>query len=155
MHVDNRDFLSGLLFSCLGVAFAALAPAYTIGTLARIGAGFFPLVLGILLALIGLAVMVTSLRRAAAGGEAAAHALSWSGVRSLGVIVGAVVLFGVMLNVFGLVISVIALVLAGGLASLEFRLGESLRLAACLAVASALLFVVALKLPIALWPRFL
>ncbi|MGV6871781.1 tripartite tricarboxylate transporter TctB family protein [Pseudochelatococcus sp. B33] len=154
MHVGNRDFLSGLLFCCLGAGFAAMAPAYAIGSPARIGAGFFPLVLGILLALIGLIIMLASLVRSAGGAEAGGVP-SWSGVRSLGVLVGAVVLFGMMLNVFGLVASVIALVLAGGHASREFKLGESLRLAACLALSSALLFVVALKLPIALWPRFL
>lgn len=153
MHVGNRDFLSGILFSCLGIGFAAMAPAYTIGSLARIGAGFFPLVLGILLALIGLIIMLASLSGSAK--EAGTDVRSWSGVRQLGVLIGAVVLFGMMLNVFGLVVSVLMLVLVGGCASRELRLRESLQLAVCLAFSSALLFVVMLKLPIALWPRFL
>ena len=38
---------------CLGVAFAWGASTYTIGSGARMGPGYFPLVLGVLLAILG------------------------------------------------------------------------------------------------------
>ena len=50
---SQKDFFSGLMFMCVGVAFAWGASGYTIGTGARMGPGYFPLVLGVLLALLG------------------------------------------------------------------------------------------------------
>ncbi len=50
---SQKDFFAGLMFMCVGVAFAWGATTYNVGTGARMGPGYFPLMLGILLALIG------------------------------------------------------------------------------------------------------
>ena len=50
---SQKDFFSGLMFMGVGVAFAWGATNYNVGTGARMGPGYFPLVLGILLAVIG------------------------------------------------------------------------------------------------------
>jgi hypothetical protein len=50
---SQKDFFAGLMFMGVGVAFAWGATTYNVGTGARMGPGYFPLMLGILLALIG------------------------------------------------------------------------------------------------------
>ena len=53
---SQKDFYSGLMFLGIGLAFAGGATTYQVGTGARMGSGYFPLVLGSLLALIGAGV---------------------------------------------------------------------------------------------------
>src|SRR5512143_3169677 len=55
---QSKDFWSGVIFLAAGVASAGFARSYTMGTTMRMGPGYFPSVLGGLLALIGLALMV-------------------------------------------------------------------------------------------------
>ena len=62
---SQKDFFAGLMFMVVGIAFAWGATNYTIGEGARMGPGYFPLMLGILLALIGVFVAV----RGAGGGD--------------------------------------------------------------------------------------
>ena len=50
---SQKDFFAGLMFMGVGVAFAWGATTYNVGTGARMGPGYFPLMLGILLAFIG------------------------------------------------------------------------------------------------------
>ena len=50
---SQKDFFSGLMFTVVGGAFAYGATSYTVGTGARMGPGYFPLVLGVILALLG------------------------------------------------------------------------------------------------------
>src|SRR3954462_14830542 len=58
---SQKDFWSGLMFLGIGIAFAWGATNYTVGEGARMGPGYFPLMLGILLALIGLFVTFEAL----------------------------------------------------------------------------------------------
>ncbi|OYQ43018.1 hypothetical protein CHU94_00815, partial [Rhodoferax sp. TH121] len=50
---SQKDFFSGLMFMGVGVAFAWGATGYTLGDGARMGPGYFPLALGVLLAFLG------------------------------------------------------------------------------------------------------
>jgi len=43
---SQKDFFSGLLYTLVGAAFAYGATSYNIGTGARMGPGYFPLLLG-------------------------------------------------------------------------------------------------------------
>ena len=58
---SQKDFFSGLMFLLVGIAFAWGAGSYSIGTGARMGPGYFPMVLGVLLAGLGLIITITSL----------------------------------------------------------------------------------------------
>jgi hypothetical protein len=54
VHIKSqKDFFSGLMFLLVGIAFAWGAGGYSVGTGARMGPGYFPMVLGVLLAGIG------------------------------------------------------------------------------------------------------
>lgn len=57
------DFLTGGFFAVIGLAVAVLSSRLSLGTSARMGAGFFPLLLGAALALLGLIIMAKALRR--------------------------------------------------------------------------------------------
>ncbi|MDD5333170.1 MAG: tripartite tricarboxylate transporter TctB family protein, partial [Rhodoferax sp.] len=50
---SQKDFFSGVVFMAVGGAFAWGATTYTVGSGARMGPGYFPLMLGVLLALLG------------------------------------------------------------------------------------------------------
>ncbi|MDB5511411.1 MAG: rane protein [Enterovirga sp.] len=141
-----KDLGAGFLFLVLGGGFAALAPGYSLGTPARIGPGFFPFLLGLILAGLGLVILA---RAVAVNGEP----LPATDVRPLGKLLLAMCLFGVLLRPLGLVGSIVVLVLVGGWAGRDFRLKEAVLLAAGLAIASAILFVQGLGVPLPLWPK--
>ena len=58
---SQKDFYSGLMFMAVGGAFASGATTYNVGTGARMGPGYFPLLLGVVLALIGLLITFKAL----------------------------------------------------------------------------------------------
>ncbi len=58
---SQKDFFAGLMFTIVGIAFAWGATTYSVGTGARMGPGYFPLMLGILLGILGIIVIFTSL----------------------------------------------------------------------------------------------
>src|SRR5882672_5623434 len=51
-----RDFYAGLMFAAIGVALVWGSTRYEVGTAAAMGPGYFPLVLGGLLILVGIVV---------------------------------------------------------------------------------------------------
>jgi hypothetical protein len=147
------------MFMACGVAFAWGATSYTIGEGARMGPGYFPLMLGILLTLLGLFITFEALVVETEDGEKVG-AMAW---RPLGFIIGANLLFGVMLAglpkfgipAMGLIVAIYALTFVSALAGDEFRLKEVAILATVLAIGSYLAFVVLLKLQFPVWPAFL
>ncbi|PWE31473.1 hypothetical protein C4N9_00130 [Pararhodobacter marinus] len=58
-RLTTRDTLGGLLMIALGLAAAVIGRGYDLGTLRQMGAGWFPVALGILLAVLGLGVILT------------------------------------------------------------------------------------------------
>src|ERR1700680_2382950 len=53
---QRRDYYAGALIMLLGAGAAIVGSRYNIGSLTRMGPGFFPTVLGILLAVIGVLI---------------------------------------------------------------------------------------------------
>lgn len=156
---SQKDFFSGLMFSVIGVAFAWGATTYSVGTGARMGPGYFPLMLGILLAIIGVAVMFSALVVARADGEKVGK-FAW---RPLGFIIGSNLAFGVLLGglpgigvpAMGLIIAIYALTFIASMAGDRFNFKEVLILATILAVGSYVAFVWLLKLQFQVWPSFI
>ncbi|RYF75662.1 MAG: tripartite tricarboxylate transporter TctB family protein [Comamonadaceae bacterium] len=156
---SQKDFFAGLMFSLVGVAFAWGATTYNVGSGARMGPGYFPLMLGILLAVLGMVVIFTSITIETVDGDPIGR-IAW---RPLGFIIGANLIFGVLLGgvvswglpAMGLIAAIYALVLIAGLAGDKYSLKSSLILATILAIGSYLAFVVALKLQFQVWPTFI
>ncbi|VWX57160.1 Tripartite tricarboxylate transporter TctB family protein [Burkholderiales bacterium 8X] len=156
---SQKDFFAGLMFVLVGIAFAWGSTSYNVGTGARMGPGYFPLMLGILLAILGLVVVFTALTIETVDGDPVGK-IAW---RPLGFIIGANLVFGVLLGgvvawglpAMGLIAAIYALVLIAGLAGEKYSVKSSLILATILAVGSYLAFVVALKLQFQVWPTFI
>ena len=56
LNPRNKDYLGGGLMAVIGLAAMLDGLTYNVGTLARMGPGFFPVALGTILALIGIAI---------------------------------------------------------------------------------------------------
>ena len=156
---SQKDFFSGLLFMTVGGAFAYGATTYQVGTAARMGPGYFPLLLGVILALMGAVIAVRSFIAGTPDGDHIG-AIAW---KPLLLVLGANVAFGaLMIGVpslgipqFGLVVAIFAQVGIASLAAERFVLTEVLVLAAILAVGSYAAFVVLLGLQFPVWPSFI
>jgi hypothetical protein len=156
---SQKDFFAGLMFTIVGIAFAWGATTYSVGTGARMGPGYFPLMLGILLAVLGIIVIFTALTIETVDGEPVGK-IAW---RPLGFIIGSNIVFGVLLGglptlglpAMGLIAAIYALVLIAGLAGEHYSLKASLILATILAIGSYVAFVVLLKLQFQVWPTFI
>jgi hypothetical protein len=148
---SQKDFWSGLMFVATGLGFAAGATNYSFGSSARPGPGYFPFGLGILLAILGAAVLFKSLTVETEGGDPVG-AIPW---RPLLLITLGVVLFGVALPKLGMIISLPILIMVSSLAGDEFRLKEVIVNIIVLTIGSWAIFIKGLSLVIPLWPTFL
>lgn len=156
---SQRDFFAGLMFMAVGVAFAWGSTNYQIGTGARMGPGYFPLLLGVLLALIGAIVTFTATTVETEDGDPIGP-WAW---KPLTFILAANFAFGILLGglpslgipPMGLIIAIYALVFIASLAGDAFKLLEVAILATILAVGSYAAFVWALKLQFQVWPSFI
>jgi Tripartite tricarboxylate transporter TctB family len=146
---DAKDFYSGLLFIAIGLAFAIGAANYPLGSAVRMGAGYFPLILGGLMAVLGLIITVSSLRATNKDEGIGAFAFT-----PLLLILGAIVLFGVLVQPLGLIPATVLLVVVGALGGGEFRLKEVAILAVVLVAMAVGIFYYGLGLPFHLWPEF-
>jgi len=133
------------MFIGFGLAFALIAQNYQMGTSVRMGPAYFPTVLGGILAVIGLAILIESLL--VEGSKVAKFYF-----KPVLFIVGALLLFGLLLRPLGLVIAIAALVGLGAFGGLDFRWKEVVILIVVLAIFSVLVFVKGLGLPIPVWP---
>jgi putative tricarboxylic transport membrane protein len=143
--LGSKNALSGLLFLAVGLLSAALSLDLPIGDRIRMGAGYVPLALSIILSGLGLLVLV----RAVLSG--AAPVAGWH-ARPVSFVVASALVFGLTLEWTGLLLSVFLTVLTAAGALPVWRRLEALGLAAGLAIFSSLLFVTLLRLPIKLWP---
>jgi hypothetical protein len=175
---SQKDFFSGLMFMGIGVAFAwgscnpwallALltngffgggACNYALGTGAKMGPGYFPLVLGILLAGMGSIITFKALVVETVDGDKIGS-IAW---RPLVFIILANLVFGAMIGglpslglpPMGLIVGIYALTLIACLAGDGFKLRDVLVLATILAVFSYLAFIKLLNLQFPVWPAFI
>jgi hypothetical protein len=147
---SQRDFWSGLMFICVGVAFAVGATNYSMGSSARPGPGYFPLILSVLMAILGGVVLFKALTIETEGGDPIG-AFAW---RPLIVIVAAITVFGLALPRLGMLITVPLLIFITSLAGDEFHWKGVLANAVVLTIGAWAIFIAGLKLTIPLYPWF-
>ena len=140
-----KDFYAGLVFIAFGIAAIAIGSNYTLGSAARMGPGYFPRILGILLIVLGAILTLRALRL----NGSPIPAWKW---RPTLIVIGSVVLFGLMVTRAGLVVSTIVLIVLSSAGSHEFRPREAAISAVLLAALCVGIFVIGLKLQIAIWP---
>jgi len=142
---NPKDFVAGAIFIAIGIATIALGSRYTLGTAARMGPGYFPRILGILLIVLG---GILALRALRVRGEPLPP-FHW---RPLVIVLGSVVLFGAIVQKVGVALATVILIVTASAASREFRPRESLVVGIALAALAVGVFVVGLQLQLPIWP---
>ncbi len=156
---SQKDFFSGLMFTVVGASFAYGATSYNIGTGGRMGPGYFPLLLGVILAILGSAIMFKALVVETQDGEKIGK-WAW---KPLFFIIAANLLFGVLLGglpslgipAMGLIAAIFGVTIVASLAGDSFKLKEVLILSVVLSIGSYLAFIMLLKLQFPVWPTFM
>jgi hypothetical protein len=116
MGIRNpRDFWAGVLYLALAICVIWIGRNYQQGTSARMGPGYFPVVLGSILAVFGIVSIGRSFIRT---GEAIS-AFAW---RPLALVLGSTLLFGLLLTRAGVLIALPCLIVVSALASRNSRL---------------------------------
>ena len=140
-----RDFGAGLIFLFFGVLAAYIARDYPMGSAVRMGPGYFPYILGILLALLGVVICLKGL---VVHGER----IESASLRALLLVLGAVGVFAGTIESAGIVIATALLVGIGAAASPESRLREVAVLVVFLLAVAVGVFTYGLGLPFKIFP---
>ena len=107
MKLKNaKEFWSGVMFIAFGLFFAGFALQYDMGTAARMGPAYFPMVLGGLLVIIGAFVCFRGLTLADEHGQ-----VDKFHFKPLGLVLGGVVAFGLLLRPAGLLVALAAMII--------------------------------------------
>ena len=138
------------MYMVIGLFFAIMATNYPMGTAAKMGPGYFPFYLGILMFLLGILVAVKAF-----GAKAAIESIPKFNWKIIAQITGAVVLYGLLLPRLGFLIAVVVLVFVSASASKEFTWKGTAINAAFLVTFTYSVFVLGLKLQFPLLPAFL
>ena len=155
---SQKDFYSGLLFMGLGIAFGWGALGYKLGDAGRMGPGYFPLILGSLMTILGVVIAFKALAVKTEGGDRIG---SWAW-RPLVFVLSSNLVFGVLLGGLssiklpsaGLIAAIYGLTIIASLAERRFHSRDVLILATVLAAISYVTFIALLNLLMPVWPAF-
>jgi len=140
-----KDFWAGVMYIALGGAGIFIALDYAMGTAGRMGPGYFPRWLGILLMVIGAILVLRSFRLQA-------ERIAFPTFKPVIVVLASVLVFGLIVTWSGLVIATIVLVLMSSFASHEFRWKEAIVASIALAIFVVITFHYGLQLQLPVWP---
>lgn len=145
MAVNRVDLLAGAIFSVIGAAFAAYAWRYLdLGTPFRMGPGFFPVLLGLLLTALGLGIAGGGLF----GRPTAIGALPW---RAMLLLTLSPIVFGMTIRSLGLAPATALAVVIAAFASPTITPARAVVVTLALTAFCCLIFVVALGQPLPLF----
>ncbi len=140
-----KDIVSGLIFVAFGLSFAYAAWGYDLGNAIRMGPGYFPMLLGGLLAFLGILVLVQGV---VAGEGGPIGPIPWRGII---LILASVLFFGFAVRRLGLVPSLFVTVFLAALSSTRTGILVALIMAAVLTALCTAIFSFALGLPVPLF----
>lgn len=151
MYIKNsKDFKAGLLFIFFGMSVTFLAQSYSIGTAAKMGPGYFPLLLGLMLTILGIVVCLKSLSKRNGGKRKIPVR-----IRPVTFVLSSIVLFGLLLYPLGMILSTLFLVTISSIASDEFNIKVAILNAFVLILVILIIFVYFLQFQIPVLPAFL
>jgi Tripartite tricarboxylate transporter TctB family len=137
---DAADLVGGLLVFIGGCAVALGATSYQIGELTRMGPGYFPLVVGIALAVLGLGLVFVS--------RTTTTTLPRLRLKPAFVVFASLIFWALTIERFGLVPATLGLVILASLAQERPNLGMIAATAAFLIAFSVGAFIYLLAMPI-------
>ena len=131
---NNKDFWAGLMLIAIGAASIFIARGYPFGSTMRMGPGYFPSLLGGILALFGIYVLIIGLRR---GEKITVHCSA----RALIVLPLSLVAFGVLMTYAGFIPAMAVLIFGSACAGQDFKFVEILLLTVILTGLSVVIFM--------------
>ncbi|HEX9662206.1 MAG TPA: tripartite tricarboxylate transporter TctB family protein [Candidatus Binatia bacterium] len=136
-----KDFWSGLIYIFFGLSAIVIARDYGMGTALKMGAAYFPTILGGLLILIGAISVIRGfvIRGAPVGAIA---------LKGLVMVVGATLIFGLTVRGAGLAVAIPILIVLSAAASSRFRWKPTLLMAVGLTLFCVLVFLKGLGIPL-------
>jgi hypothetical protein len=145
----RRDFYAGALMALIGVAAIAIGRQYGVGALTAMKPGFFPVAVGALLVVVGIAIAVTGGRGEEIDlGHTAMPRWDWRGGCC---ILAGTICFIVLGQFFGLVPATIGCVFVAAMGDRKMAVARAAVLAVAIAGLGVILFHYQLKIPFALF----
>ncbi|MDQ8728244.1 tripartite tricarboxylate transporter TctB family protein [Bradyrhizobium sp. LHD-71] len=144
---NQRAFGAGVLFLAAASFYFFTSFNYVTGTAGRMGPGFFPKTVSILLALVSVGIIIS-----AVSPRATIEKLEPWDFKGLFWIAGSVVLFGVALDPLGLVCALVLLIIVSSLASPEFGWRGAIINTIVLVIFCLGVFVYGINLQFPVWP---
>ncbi|MBB3948112.1 hypothetical protein GGQ73_004086 [Rhizobium skierniewicense] len=140
---NGRDFVGGVTMICIGLLFLWFGRELEVGDSFRMGPGYFPAMLSLILLVIGAMIIVQSLMVDAEDDEP--EVWNW---KAYSLVVAAPIGFGLLLSGLGLAPTVVLLIAGVASASRYANWRHSILLGLFLAVCSVLVFTKLLSLPV-------
>jgi hypothetical protein len=147
---NHRDFWAGIMFLAFGVLFMFWSRAYQMGTAAKMGPGYFPTVLGGIMAVLGLIIILGAFARSNPETK-----VGTIGFKEILLVVGAVGAFAFLLAHLGMVLAIIVMTFIAASASHEFKVKETAINAIVISILAYLVFAKGLEVQMPTWPAFL
>lgn len=141
---DTQDIIGGLALTALGVFAAVHAQTYEFGSLTRMGAGYFPVALGVILALLGLLIAIPAFFR-----RGQPIHVEW---KTFVLVMVGIVAFALTLKVLGLVLATALSVVISSLADRDTRWKGRIFLAVGVAAVTYVVFSLGLSMVLPIWP---
>ena len=146
---NPKNFYSGLLFAGFGIASLVISRTYSVGTAFRMGPGYFPRALGVILIVLGVLLSLLSLRGSQEGSP-----IIWRW-KPLAIILSSVCVFALIGQWVGLIVGSLLLVFIASMAREGFNWKEALIVGLILGIAAVAVFVYGLGVPLPIWPAFI
>jgi hypothetical protein len=141
---DMQDVVGGLALAALGAFAAIFAQRYEFGDLNRMGPGFFPVILGVLLAVLGTLIAVPAFFRSGPPVQ-----LRW---KPFALVMASLVAFAMTLKVLGLIVATMLAVVIASLADNDTRWKGRILVAVGVALMTYLVFGLGLGMVLPMWP---
>jgi hypothetical protein len=146
MRLNRRDLAAGALFMAIGAFFTLNAWFnLAVGSAFAMGPGYFPILLGLVLIGLGLAIALAGSRAPASPfGTVSFGAVSWRGVS---LVTASILFFALTVRGLGMAPALGGATILAALSSDRNSPAFALVVSLCLTTASVLIFVYALRLP--------
>lgn len=150
--LPERAVIAVALFA-LGVLVALQAMSYDLGTLRRMGPGYFPLMLGVAQCIFALMIFLTPIPigEDPESSEAVETGTLATKVRAFILVLSGMIVFASLVRVTGFVVATIAATFVAGLAEPDNSLFDLALLSLGVALFTSLVFVVGLGVPVPLF----
>jgi len=141
---SQEDFWGGVMFIAFGALAIFIASDYPFGTAARMGPGYFPTWIGIILVVLGLMITMSGFKDKGEG----IGKWPWKAMVLCSL---AFIFFGWAIDHVGFVIALFVMVTLASAAGKEYRWKEAIIVAIVMIIGSWALFIKGLELAFPLW----